>query len=40
LERETQASIFASIRGIADFAKGTPEELAAFPDTQHAMLDL
>jgi taurine dioxygenase len=39
LERAAQASIQASVRDIADFAKGTEADLAAFPDAQHAILD-
>jgi taurine dioxygenase len=38
-ERAAQASILASVHDIADFAKGTQEDLAAFPDAQHAILD-
>jgi taurine dioxygenase len=39
LDRAAQASIQASVRDIADFAKGTEEDLAAFPDAEHAILD-
>jgi taurine dioxygenase len=38
-ERATQAYITASVRDIADFAKGTESDLAAFPDAQHSILD-
>lgn len=39
LERAAQASILASVRDIADFAKGTEEDLATFPDAKHAILE-
>lgn len=39
LERAVEASIGVSVRDIADFAKGTEEDLAAFPDAEHAILD-
>lgn len=40
LERAAQASIEASVRDIADFSKGTEEDLAAFPEAHHAILDV
>ena len=39
LERAAKASIHASVRDIADFAKGDEEDLAAFPDASHPVLD-
>jgi taurine dioxygenase len=39
LERAQQAYIQSSVRDIADFAKGTEEDLSAFPDAQHPILD-
>ena len=40
LLRAAQASIEVSVRDIADFAKGTEEDLAAFPDAKHPILDV
>jgi taurine dioxygenase len=40
LERAAKASIEVSVRDIADFAKGTEEDLAAFPDANHSILDV
>ena len=40
IERAANASIEVSVRDIADFAKGTEEDLAAFPDAQHPILDV
>ena len=34
------AFIEVSVRDIADFAKGTEEDLAAFPDAKHPLLDV
>lgn len=39
LERAEKAFIQVSVRDIADFAKGTEDDLAAFPDAQHPILD-
>ena len=39
LERATKAVIECSVRDIADFAKGTEEDLAKFPDAKHPILD-
>lgn len=39
LERAQLASIECSVRDIADFAKGTEEDLANFPDAKHPLLD-
>lgn len=39
VERAANASIRASVRNIADFAKGSEEDLAAFPNATHAILD-
>ena len=39
IERAQNASISVSVRDIADFAKGTEEDLQAFPDAQHPILD-
>jgi taurine dioxygenase len=39
LARAANASIRASVRAIADFAKGTEEDLGAFPDATHPILD-
>ena len=36
--RATQASIVASVRDIADFAKGDEADLAAFPNARHPLL--
>jgi taurine dioxygenase len=38
LDRAKQASIVASVRDIADFAKGTEEDLSAFPVAQHPIV--
>lgn len=38
-ERAANASIKASVRMIADFAKGDEADLAAFPDATHPLLD-
>merc|ERR1712157_668968 len=38
LERAESASIVASVRDIADFAKGTEEDLSAFPTAEHSIL--
>ncbi|EOD04870.1 TauD/TfdA family dioxygenase [Emiliania huxleyi CCMP1516] len=38
LEEAARCSIRASVRNIADFAKGTEEDLALFPDVSHPML--
>jgi len=40
LERAMNATIHASVRDIADFAKGDEEDLAAFPDADHPILDV
>jgi taurine dioxygenase len=40
LERAANASIHVSVRDIGDFAKGTEEDLAAFPDAEHPILDI
>jgi taurine dioxygenase len=40
LERARNAKIQVSVRDIADFAKGTEEDLAAFPDAEHNILDV
>ena len=37
-ERAAQASIVASVRDIADFAKGDEEDLARFPTATHAVM--
>ena len=39
LERAKDAYIQVSVRDIADFAKGTEEDLSAFPDAEHPILD-
>lgn len=39
LERAKKASIRVSVRDIADFAKGTEEDLAKFPEANHPILD-
>lgn len=39
LERAQQASISVSVRDIADFAKGSEEDLSKFPDARHPILD-
>mmetsp|Transcript_8193 Transcript_8193/g.18405 ORF Transcript_8193/g.18405 Transcript_8193/m.18405 type:complete len:248 (-) Transcript_8193:48-791(-) len=39
LERAEKTSIKVSVRDIGDFKKGTEEDLAAFPDAQHPILD-
>lgn len=39
LDRAANATIHVSVRDIADFAKGTEEDLAAFPDAEHPILD-
>ena len=39
LDRAANAKIQVSVRDIADFAKGTEEDLAAFTDAQHYILD-
>ena len=39
LERAAQASIQVSVHDIADFRKGTPEDLNAFPNASHSVLD-
>lgn len=39
LERAANATIHCSVREIADFAKGSEEDLAAFPDVVHPILD-
>lgn len=39
LERAKEASISVSVRDIADFAKGTEEDLSKFPDAHHPILD-
>jgi len=39
LARAANASIRTSVRQIADFAKGDEEDLAAFPDAEHPVLD-
>eukprot|EP00310_Coccolithus_braarudii_P024169 CAMPEP_0183334744 /NCGR_PEP_ID=MMETSP0164_2-20130417/3247_1 /TAXON_ID=221442 /ORGANISM="Coccolithus pelagicus ssp braarudi, Strain PLY182g" /LENGTH=343 /DNA_ID=CAMNT_0025503945 /DNA_START=92 /DNA_END=1124 /DNA_ORIENTATION=- len=39
LERAANASIRASVRDIADFAKGDEADLRAFPDANHPLLD-
>lgn len=39
LERASGVSIRASVRDIADFAKGDEEDLAKFPDAVHPILD-
>jgi taurine dioxygenase len=38
LERASRASIQVSVRDIADFAKGSEEDLAQFPNASHAIL--
>lgn len=40
LERAANCSIAVSVRAIVDFAKGTEEDLAAFPDAVHTILDV
>jgi taurine dioxygenase len=40
LERARNAKIQVSVRDIADFAKGIEEDLAAFPDAEHNILDV
>ena len=40
LERAAQATIEVSVRDIADFAKGTEEDLSEFPTAQHPILDI
>ena len=37
-ERAAGASIVASVRDIADFAKGDPEDLDRFPDAEHKIV--
>jgi taurine dioxygenase len=39
LERARKASISVSVRDIGDFAKGTEEDLAKFPEATHPILD-
>lgn len=39
LERAATAHIHASVRDIVDFAKGDEEDLAAFPNATHSILD-
>jgi len=39
LERAEKTYIEASVRDIADFAKGSEEDLAGFPDAKHPILD-
>ncbi len=39
LERARKASIKVSVRDIADFSKGTEEDLVKFPDANHPILD-
>lgn len=39
LERAKRASISVSVRDIADFSKGTEQDLAKFPDASHPILD-
>lgn len=39
LERASKAFISVSVRDIADFAKGTEEDLSKFPDAEHPILD-
>ena len=39
LERAAKATIEVSVRDIADFAKGTEEDLSKFPTAQHPILD-
>jgi len=38
-ERAANASIVASVQDIADFRKGSPEDLARFPDARHKIID-
>ena len=37
-ERAARARLVASVRDIADFAKGDEEDLARFPDARHAVV--
>ena len=39
LERAANTTIQVSVHEIADFARGSQEDLAAFPDAQHPILD-
>lgn len=38
-DRAANASIVASVHDIADFRKGSPDDLAKFPDARHAIID-
>jgi taurine dioxygenase len=38
-ERAANASIVASVQDIADFRRGSPEDLAKFPDARHTVVD-
>merc|ERR1711924_9369 len=39
-DRAANASIAASVHDIADFRKGSPEDLAKFPEARHPILDV